>query len=109
MPRTGFAFTGAQSDADVIAAVTGKTFKILRLYFTTSAASTVSFSDGADAAATRIFHGTFAAGSVGVPVILTAVGHGGGMYPVATLTKGTALKVTTSAGNLAGFVEYTST
>lgn len=109
MPRTGFSFTGAQTDADVIAAVAGKAFKILRLYFTTSASSTVSFSDGADATGTRIFHGTMGAGAVGVPIILTAVGHGGGLYPVATLTKATALKVTTSAGNLAGFVEYVST
>ena len=109
MARTGFAFTGAQADADVIAAVAGKTFRILRLYFTTSAAAVVSFSDGADAAGTRVFHGTIGTAAVGVPVILTAVGHGSGLYPVATLTKGTALKVTTSAGNLAGFVEYTST
>lgn len=103
MARTGFAFTGQQNDADVVAAVTGKTIKILRLQFTTSAAATVAFSDGADAAATRIIYGDFPATG---GVIDGAVSTEPSRKYVAILTKATALKVTTSAGNLKGVVEY---
>lgn len=103
MPRTSFAFTGAQSDADVLAAQAGKVFRILRLHFTTSAAATVAFSDGADATASRIVYGDFAANG---GMALDSYGQQPNMYPVALLTKGNALKVTTSAGNLKGVVEY---
>jgi len=103
MPRTGFAFTGAQADQDVVAATTGKQIRILRLMFTTSAAATISFTDGADAAGTRIIFGDFGANGGGVWEAQGALPE---PYPVATLTASTALKVTTSAGNLKGSVEY---
>lgn len=102
MARTGFAFTGAQTNADVVAATAGKAIRILRLGFSTSAAATISFTDGADAAGTRVVYGTF-------PVGYVNIGPGGGApepYPVGTLTVGNALKVTSGAGDIAGSIEY---
>lgn len=103
MARTGFAFTGAQTDADVVAATAGKAIRILRLMFTTSAAATISFTDGADAAGTRIIYGDFAANGGGV---WEAQGNLPDLFPVATGTVGSALKVTSSAGNIKGSIEY---
>lgn len=102
MARTGFAFTGAQADQDVVAATAGKSIRILRIGFSTSAAATIKFTDGADATATRVVAGLFPAGYVHQ----TAVGHGSGLLPVATLTKGNALKVTSDVGNILGTIEY---
>lgn len=104
MARTGFAFTGAQTDGEVVAATAGKAIRILRLMFTTSAAATISFTDGNDAAGTRIIYGDFAANGGGV---WEAQGDGSRLFPVATLTAGAALKVTSSTGNIKGTIEYT--
>ena len=105
MARTGFAFTGAQADADVIAApAAGLHLEILRFHFTTSAAATIAFTDGADATATRLIYGDFGAnGGVVMDSFSLGTGH---LYPVAVLTGATAFKVTSSAGNLKGVVEY---
>lgn len=103
MPRTSFAFTGAQTDADVVAATSGKVIRVLRFHFTTSAAATISFTDGADAAATRFIYGDFAANG---GMALDSFGNQPNVYPVAILTKGNALKVTSSTGNIKGVIEY---
>jgi len=104
MARTSFAVTGAATDTQVIAAPgAGKVLKILRLEFTVSAAATVSFSDGNDAVGTRIIYGDFAANG---GVIERAEGPPAARSYVAVLTPNTALKVTNSAGNVKGVVEY---
>ena len=104
MARTGFAVTGAATDTTVIASPgAGKVLKILRLQFTVSAAATVSFTDGNDATATRLVYGDFAANG---GVLTAASGGQPNPYPVAVLTAATAFKVTNSAGNIKGVVEY---
>jgi len=71
--------------------------------FTTSAAATISFTDGNDAAGTRIIYGDFAANGGGV---WEAQGNLPDVFPVATLTVATALKVTSDTGNIKGSIEY---
>lgn len=104
MARTGFAQAGAATDTQILAAPgSGKYIKIWRLQWTVSAAATVSFTDGNDAAATRIVYGDFAANS---GTLEHASGGWPNPFPIATLTANTAFRVTNSAGNIKGVVEY---
>lgn len=103
MARSSFSLTGAQTDQDVIAAVTGKSIVIDYIQFTTSSASSVALTDGADAAGTRLIFGDFAANT---GLTLQSQGDIACRFPLFTLTAATALKATTAAGNLKGVVVY---
>lgn len=105
MARTGFAFTGAQSDQAVIAAPgVGKILRIRRLQFTLSSAGTIAFTDGADAAGTRLFYGDL--GANGGAILESIPTTNSSPVPWAILTGNTALNVTNSAGDIKGVVEY---
>lgn len=104
MPITSFSGTGAQANADIVAAVAGKAIAVTRINFTNaSAIATIAITNGADAAGTRFIYGTFAVG--GGVTLGPAAGPGGQLFHAVT-TAGTALQMTTSAGNIAGAVEY---
>ena len=105
MARALISVTGAATDTDIIAAPTnGTAIRVLRIHFTVSAAATVSVTNGADGATTRLIYGDFAAngGFAGDPVAFGS----GNVMPFAVCSGNTALKITNSAGNLKGCVEY---
>jgi hypothetical protein len=104
MARALISVTGAQTDTELVPAVAGKSIFVLGVNFTVSADATVSLSDGADGATTRLLYGDYAANS-GVFAGGDS-GAGGEGKPLAILTVATALKITNSAGNLKGVVTY---
>lgn len=89
--------TGAASD--IIAAASGVAIRLFKIEVTLDAAGTLTIHDGTAAAATRLVYGDFAANGG----VVLDFGDGGKM-----LTRGNALKLTTSAGTAHGVVYYTN-
>lgn len=90
--------SGAQSDQDVIAAVAAKQIVLYWLVVTVSAAADVQVTVGADAAATRLVDGYFGANG---GISREWPSHDPFILPTAT-----ALKVTSSAGNIRVTAHY---
>lgn len=92
------------SNQEVIAAVAGKRIRVWRLTYTLDAAGIIRFTNGDDAASTRFHYAKYAA--AGAAIVEGIKGDNGQARPVVTLDVNTALKVTASAGNVYGTVEY---
>lgn len=90
--------TGAQSDADVIAAAAGYSYEIHWACISVSADALVQLTAGADAAGTRL-----------IDTYLFVAGNSLIVYAPACpflMDTNTALKITTSAGNVKVSVHY---
>lgn len=108
MANTAFAeiaVTGAATGTSIVAApAAGLAIRIIRIHLTVaSAAATVSVFGDTDVAATRYVYGDFA---IGGWVVLDSYGSRSEIRPVAILPAAKALKITNSAGNVKGVVEY---
>lgn len=105
MPLAHIAVTGAATDTEIVAAQGArKQIVINRIHVTTSAAGTVSVSQGADASGTRFIHTDLAANGA---FVFEGQGTLAGWRPFHILPVNTALNITNSAGNLKGIVDYT--
>lgn len=107
MANTAFAaisVEGAATGTSIVAAPSTGQIRVIRIHLTVaSAAATVSVFGGTDAAGTRYIYGDFA---VGGGIVLDSYGSRSEVRPVAILPEAAALKITNSAGNVKGVVEY---